>query len=82
MARTCDKCHGSAEPAAQMRTFEFLGQTVRCLALVSSCIVCGNRCEDDAYEVENALFAAQARAAVLSRLQTSAQDYDGASILH
>lgn len=69
MTRTCEKCHGAAEPAARVRAFEYLGETVRCLNLVSSCIVCGHQWEDDAYDVENAAFVEQAQAAVLSRLQ-------------
>lgn len=67
MASFCDKCQGAAEPAAQMRTFEFEGETLRCLSLVSSCIICGYRWEDETYDAENALFAEQARAAVSSR---------------
>ncbi len=71
MASFCDKCQGAAEPAAQMRTFEYEGQTLRCLSLVSSCVVCGYRWEDATYDAENALFAEQARAAVSSRLGSS-----------
>ena len=67
MASFCNKCQGAAEPAAQMRTFEYEGQTLRCLSLVSSCIICGHRWEDEMYDAENALFAEQARAAVSSR---------------
>jgi len=67
----CEKCQGEAVPAAQLRTVEYEGQTVRCLALVSSCMVCGHRWEDDMYEAENSLFAEQACAAVSSRLQSS-----------
>jgi len=65
---TCEKCHGAAEPAARMRSCEYLSQTVRCLMLVSSCVVCGHQWEDETYQVENGQFAEQARAAVLSRL--------------
>ncbi len=67
-AKSCEKCHGAAEPAARMGSFVYLGQTVRCLVLVSSCVVCGHQWEDETYEVENEQFAEQARAAVLSRL--------------
>lgn len=66
---TCEKCQGAAEPAAQMRTFEYEGQILSCLALVSSCVICGHRWEDDAYAAQNSLFAEQAREAVLNRLQ-------------
>ena len=68
MPLTCEKCQGAAGPAAQMRTFEYDGQTVRCLALVASCMVCGHRWEDETYEAENALLAEQALTAVLGRL--------------
>jgi hypothetical protein len=67
MALLCEKCQGPAEPAAQMRTFEYEGQTLQCLALVSSCAVCGYRWEDETYDTENALFAEQARAAASTR---------------
>ena len=70
MASFCDKCQGAAEPAAQMRTFAYEGQTLRCISLVSSCIICGYRWEDEAYDAENELFAEQARATISSRLQS------------
>lgn len=76
MPLTCEKCQGAAGPAAQMRTFDYDGQTVNCLALVASCMVCGHRWEDETYDAENALFAEQARAAVSSRLQSSHDGYD------
>lgn len=71
MTLPCEKCQGLAVPAAQMKTFEYEGQTLRCIYLVSSCMVCGHRWEDEMYEAENLLFAEQARAAVSSRLQSS-----------
>lgn len=37
--------------------------TVRCLALVASCMVCGYQWEDETYDVENAVFVEQAQAA-------------------
>jgi len=43
MMMSCEKCHGDAAPAARMRTFEYAGQTLHCLAFASSCIVCGHR---------------------------------------
>ena len=70
MALSCEKCQGPAEPAAQMRTFEYEGQTLQCLAFVSSCAVCGHRWEDQTYDTENALFAEQARIAVSTRRQS------------
>jgi hypothetical protein len=69
MPHACERCRGAAEPAARMRTFEYMGQSVRCLMLVSSCVVCGYQWEDEAYGAENELFAQQARATFLSRLQ-------------
>ncbi len=71
MASLCDKCQGAAEPAAQMKTFEYEGRTLNCLVLVSSCKVCGHRWDDETYEIENSLFAEQARAEVSRRLQSA-----------
>ena len=71
MALQCERCQGAAEPAAQTRIIEYEGQTLHCLALVSSCMVCGHRWEDEKYEAENLLFAEQARAAVSSRPRSS-----------
>ncbi len=68
-ARNCEKCGGPAEPAAQTTTFVCCGQTVRCLKLVSSCVLCGYHWDDDKYEIDNALFAQQARDAFLKRNQ-------------
>lgn len=82
MARTCNKCEGTAEPAAHVRTFEYLGQTVRCLALVSSCVVCGFQWEDDTYDVENAAFVEQAQAAVLDRLRAPGSALEGHAARH
>jgi len=53
MMMSCEKCHGDAAPAARMRTFEYAGQTLHCLAFASSCIVCGHRWEDERYEAVN-----------------------------
>jgi hypothetical protein len=71
MPLPCEKCQGAAEPAAQLRTFEYEGQTLRCLELVSSCMLCGHRWEDKAYEIENSLFVEQACAEVSRRLQSA-----------
>ncbi len=71
MPMPCAKCQGAAEPAAQLRTFEYEGQTLRCLELVSSCTLCGHRWEDEAYEIENSLFVEQACAEILRRLQSA-----------
>ena len=73
MASLCEKCQGAAEPAAQLRTFECEGETLRCLELVSSCMLCGHRWEDEAYEIENSQFVEQARAEVLRRLQSAVE---------
>jgi hypothetical protein len=69
MASSCEKCQGEAVPAARTRTFEYEGQTLRCLALVSCCMVCGHQWEDDTYNVENARFEEEARVAVVIRRQ-------------
>ena len=71
MASLCDKCLGAAEPAAQIKTFEYEGRTLTCLVLVSSCMVCGHRWDDETYEIENSLFAEQARAEVSRQLQSA-----------
>jgi len=76
---SCEKCHGAAEPAARMRSFEYLGQAVHCLMLVSSCVVCGHQWEDETYEVDNENFAEQARASMMSRLLSVSEVYDRAS---
>ena len=64
MALSCVKCQGLAVPAAQMRTFEYRGQTLRCLELISSCMVCGHRWEDEIYAAENWHHVEKARAAL------------------
>ena len=79
LAKSCEKCHGAAEPAARTRSFDYLGQAVHCLMLVSSCVVCGHQWEDETYEVDNESFAEQARAATLSRLLSEREGYDRAS---
>ena len=71
MAQTCEKCQGAAAPAAQMRRFEYEGQTLHCLSLVSVCLVCGHCWEDDTYESENLLFEEQAREAASRRRRYS-----------
>jgi hypothetical protein len=76
---SCEKCHGAAEPAARMKSFEYLGQAVHCLMLVSSCVVCGHQWEDETYEVDNEKFAEQAQAAMLSRLLSEREVHDRAS---
>jgi hypothetical protein len=53
MTIMCSKCRGVAAPAAQMKTFEFNGQILHCLELVSSCMVCGHHWADETYDVEN-----------------------------
>ena len=67
MALSCDKCHGAAVPAARTRTFEYEGQTLRCLFLVSCCMVCGHQWEDDTYDIENANFEDEARVALATK---------------
>jgi hypothetical protein len=67
MSLTCEKCQGVAVPAAQMKTFEYKGQTLNYLALVSSCMVCGHRWEDETYEAENSHHVEEARAVVTNR---------------
>jgi|SRR5664280_7528 len=69
MALSCENCQGAAVPAAQMRTFEFEGQPLHCLAFVSSCIVCGLRWEDERYEAANSHHAERARAVATIRQQ-------------
>lgn len=67
MALSCEKCQGPAVPAARTRTFEYEGQTLRCLVLLSCCMVCGHQWEDDTYNLENARFAEEAREALASK---------------
>lgn len=67
MALSCEKCQGAAVPAARTRTFEYEGQTLRCLVLLSCCMICGHQWEDDTYDIENARFAEEARAAFASK---------------
>jgi hypothetical protein len=67
----CEKCGGAAEPAARMKSFECLGQTVHCLQLISSCVVCGHQWEDNAYGHENERFEQQACASVLGRIENT-----------
>lgn len=67
MALSCEMCQGAAVPAARTRTFEYEGQTLRCLVLVSRCMVCGHQWEDDTYDIENARFAEEARVAFASK---------------
>jgi len=74
VANSCEKCHGAAEPAARMRSFDYLGQAAHCLMLVSSCVVCGHQWEDETYEVDNENFAEQARAAMMSRLLSVSEE--------
>ncbi len=50
---TCEKCQGIGARAAESRTFVCEGHNLRCLAFVSSCVVCGHRWEDQAYQDEN-----------------------------
>jgi putative methionine-R-sulfoxide reductase with GAF domain len=53
MKIVCTKCRGLAAPAAQMKTFEFKGQTLHCIELISSCTVCGHSWTDETYDTEN-----------------------------
>lgn len=50
---TCEKCHGTGERTAVTRSFEYEGHSLRCLAFVSSCMVCGHRWEDEAHSAAN-----------------------------
>ena len=71
MASQCEKCQGTAVPAAQMRTFEYEGNTLRCLFLVSSCMTCGHRWQDDMYETVNWQHAERAREVATHGQETS-----------
>ena len=70
---SCEKCQGAAVPAARMRTFEYAGQTLHCLAFASSCIVCGHRWEDERYEAVNLRHVEKA-CAVATRQEPSSSD--------
>lgn len=71
MALSCENCQGAAVPAAQMRTFEFEGKPLHCLAFVSSCIVCGQRWEDERYEAVNLHHTERARAVATTQQQAA-----------
>jgi len=75
MALSCEKCQGAAVPAARTRTFEYEGQTLRCLVLISCCMVCGHQWEDNTYDIENARFAEEARAVVEARVQLTLRSH-------
>lgn len=75
MASSCEKCQGAVVPTARTKTFEYEGRTLRCLALVSSCIICGYQWEDDTYEVENARFEEDTRAVAAQRRPISHDSY-------
>ena len=75
MALSCEKCQGAAVPAARTRTVECDGQTLRCLVLVSCCMVCGHQWEDDTYEIENARFEEEAREKIAKRQLPSRDPY-------
>gem|GEM_PF-4670321 len=62
-------------PAAQMRTFEHEGQTLHCLAFVSSCIVCGHRWKDEIHEAVNSHHVEEARAVATGRKHASHDAY-------
>ena len=66
-------------PAAQMRTFEYEGQTLHCLVFVSSCIVCGHRWKDEIHEAVNSHQVEMARAGANSRQQPA---HDTRAFLH
>ena len=77
MTLQCEKCGGAAEPAAQLKTFEYEGQSLRCLMFVSSCVVCGHHWKDETYaaanlhHVERACAIAAARHRPLADTQVS-----------
>ena len=77
MTLLCEKCGGAAEPAAQLKTFEYEGQSLRCLMFVSSCVVCGHHWKDETYaaanlhHVERACAIAAARHRPLADTQVS-----------
>jgi len=75
MALSCEKCQGAVAPTARTRTFEYEGRTLRCLVLVSCCVVCGHQWDDDTYEVENARFEEEARTATAQRRHLSCDSY-------
>jgi hypothetical protein len=52
-----------------MRTIECESQTLHCLVLVSSCMVCGYRWEDDSYDAVNSRSVEQARDVVRRKLR-------------
>ena len=53
MEIVCEKCQGAGAPAAEMKTFEHEGQSLHCIAFVSSCAICGHRWEDPRYADAN-----------------------------
>ena len=67
MTLLCEKCGGAAEPAAQLKTFEYEGQSLRCLMFVSSCVVCGHRWKDATYAAANLHHGERARAIAAAR---------------
>ena len=66
-------------PAAQMKAFEYEGQTLHCLIFVSSCIVCGHRWKDEIHESMNSHHVEEARAVANRRQQTA---HDTRALLH
>ena len=71
MNSSCEKCQGEAVLAAQTRTLEYEGQTLRCLFFVSHCTVCGHQWKNAIYEAVNAHHVERARALATGRQQTS-----------
>ena len=79
MLMSCEKCHGAAAPAASMRTFEYAGLTLHCLAFASSCVVCGHQWEDKKYEAVNLRYLKKACAVALRQHPGSSGIYASAT---
>lgn len=67
IADRCTNCQGTAEPAAQSRSFLYDGEELQCLAIVSCCAACGCRWEDAAYAADNLQFYEEACTAAVRR---------------
>ena len=79
MLMSCEKCHGAGAPAASMRTFEYAGRTSHCLALASSCVVCGHRWDDKKYEAVNRRYFEKACAVAIRQQPSSSGIYASAA---
>lgn len=66
---TCEKCQGVGIRAATTKSFEYEGQSLRCLAFVSSCMVCGHHWDDDIHAADNFRQVEQARQVASDRHQ-------------